>query len=117
MVRGFDAFTVISGEYGQAAATGLQARYCVGGAVALGGRLYRDNPKGRPNNSRRLLRSQRNRNAFYKDARLGNDFIMIDCLTDNPDIAGLERSARALCDRRFGDRRGWAYLRHAVERG
>jgi diaminopimelate epimerase len=39
---------------------------------------------------------------FTKMHGLGNDFIMIDCLSQNPDIADLERRAVAICDRNFG---------------
>jgi diaminopimelate epimerase len=39
---------------------------------------------------------------FTKMHGLGNDFIMVDCLADNPDIAELEHRAVAICDRNFG---------------
>ncbi|MDO8589212.1 MAG: diaminopimelate epimerase [Armatimonadota bacterium] len=39
---------------------------------------------------------------FTKMHGLGNDFIMIDCLTENPDLTEIERGAPAICDRRFG---------------
>jgi len=40
--------------------------------------------------------------SFLKMHGLGNDFVVLNCLDPHPDESDLQRTAKAICDRRFG---------------